>query len=102
MKRLATALAMVALFRDRLGSRGASRLSWRGGDFPVKLVARAKSPAFESVDRQFPISAYRPLTEAKGPHHSPAGSACILLILLVPQEGFEPPTPSLRMMCSTN
>ena len=24
------------------------------------------------------------------------------LILLVPQEGFEPPTPSLRMMCSTN
>jgi hypothetical protein len=25
-----------------------------------------------------------------------------LLILLVPQEGFEPPTPSLRMMCSTD
>ena len=25
-----------------------------------------------------------------------------LLILLVPQEGFEPPTPSLRMMCSTS
>jgi hypothetical protein len=25
-----------------------------------------------------------------------------LLILLVPQEGFEPPTPSLRMRCSTS
>jgi len=24
------------------------------------------------------------------------------LITLVPQEGFEPPTPSLRMMCSTS
>jgi hypothetical protein len=24
------------------------------------------------------------------------------LMLLVPQEGFEPPTPSLRMMCSTS
>ena len=25
-----------------------------------------------------------------------------LLIFLVPQEGFEPPTPSLRMRCSTS
>ena len=28
------------------------------------------------------------------------GSEC--LIWLVPQEGFEPPTPSLRMTCSTS
>jgi len=45
---------MVAVYRDRLGSGGASRVSWRAGDFPVKPVARAKSPAIRV--RRPPIS----------------------------------------------
>ena len=47
-----------------------------------------------------PFPARRP-----SPGGHPAGafdSAQEISLVLVPQEGFEPPTPSLRMMCSTD
>ena len=51
----------------------------------------------------------QPLDNPFGPRLSPMSQDVLLPMspgwtnaAVVPQEGFEPPTPSLRMMCSTN
>ncbi len=72
-------------------------------DFMLQHVAAKRKSRTEASYREvLEKHVYRPLTGAPKSHLTPSRFGNNILILLVPQEGFEPPTPSLRMRCSTS
>ena len=84
----------------RPGARAQSRTRLTD-ESTMRLATRYQAPERRSFFANcFPSASPETALARTGKNYSV--KRLVLLIKLVPQEGFEPPTPSLRMMCSTS